>query len=518
MVDEPGQNARVQASRPLPVMGLDPRPGTMRRLSPRPLLTALLAVAAAACEPAGEPALDVTVIGEGEPVIADPSAAALSRPTEALLINAAQGLVRFDARGQVEPGLAERWNVSEDGLSYIFRIAAADWPDGGAVTAREVARILNRQLHAASRNPLKDSLGGIGEIVAMTDRVLEIRLRAPRPDLLQMLAQPQLAIVRNGHGTGPFYIDAQQDIPGAISLTRRIRIIGDDDKIEHVHLRGAKAARAIGAFGQGKAALVLGGTFIDLPAVPRGERRMRNALRFDPVAGLFGLRPARKGGPLADKQLRNLLNRTINRGALIEALNVPNLVPRATLLQAGLEGGATPPPPGWAGQPYAERVAQAIREVRAMDLDDDLKLALALPEGPGADILFNRLAADWRPLGIELIRAGDGVAADLVLVDRIAPSSSSAWFVRSFRCGLVPRCSDDADTLMDAARDAEIPAQRVAILAEAGRLLDEDGLFLAIAAPIRWSLVGDDLPGFAENIFALHPLSGLRDKPSLERQ
>ena len=75
-----------------------------------------------------------------------------------LLSNVAQGLVRFDARGQIEPGLAERWNVSDDGLSYIFRIASADWPDGRTVNAREVARILNRQLRAPSRNPLKDTL------------------------------------------------------------------------------------------------------------------------------------------------------------------------------------------------------------------------------------------------------------------------------------------------------------------------------------------------------------------------
>ena len=52
----------------------------------------------------------------------------------------------------------------------------------------------------------------------------------------------------------------------------------------------------------------------------------------------------------------------------------------------------------------------------------------------------------------------------------------------------------------------------------AGRLIDADVLFMAIAAPIRWSLVGDGLPGFAENIFARHPLSGLREKSAPERQ
>ena len=33
---------------------------------------------------------------------------------------------------------------------------------------------------------------------------------------------------------------------------------------------------------------------------------------------------------------------------------------------------------------------------------------------------------------------------------------------------------------------------------------------MPIAAPIRWSLVGDGSPGFAENIVARHPLTGLR--------
>jgi peptide/nickel transport system substrate-binding protein len=482
------------------------------------LLTAFLAGALAACQPGSEEAVDVTVIGTGAPVIVDPAGGPLSAPSAFLLANTAQGLVRFDARGQIEPGLAERWNVSDDGLSYIFRIAAADWPGGRAVNARDFARSLNRQRRAASRNPLKDTLGAVSEIVAMTDRVIEIRLTAPRPNLLQLLAQPEFAIVREGHGTGPFQPDVKQDAPGAISMTRRIRIVDDKDRIEHVHLRSADATQAILQFRDEKATLVLGGTYVDLPLVPRERGRMRNALRFDPVAGLFGLVPGRSGGPLADQQLRSLLNRTINRDALVAAFYVPGLVARTTLLQRGLEGGANPVVPGWAALPFAERHAAAVRESRQAIGDEQLKIGIALPDGPGSEILLARLAADWRPLGIELVRAGKGVPADLKLIDQVAPSSSPAWFVRSFRCGTIPLCSKEADGLMDTARGAKNAAERVALLAEAGRLIDEEVLFLPIAAPIRWSLVGDGLPGFAENIFARHPLSGLRDKPSRERQ
>ena len=491
----------------------------MSRKFPSLLLAAFLSSLLAACGAPDEQAIDVTVIGERAPALADPAAAPLSGPSEVLLSNVAQGLVRFDARGQIEPGLAESWNVSNDGLSYIFRLTSEDWPDGRPISAREVARILNRQLRSASRNPLKDTLGAVSEIVAMTDRVIEVRLRAPRPNLLQLLAQPEFAIVRQGHGSGPFQPAAIQDVPGAIELTRTIEIIDDKDQVEHVRLRHAEAARAIDRFRTGQSELVLGGTFVDLPLVGRRDRNVRNALHFDPVAGLFGLVPARSGGPLADEQLRHLLNRTIDRDALIEALNVPSLVARRTVMQAGLEGGANPVEPAWAAVPLPERRASAVSEARAAAGEDEaLRLGIALPEGPGADILFARLAADWRPLGVELVRAGDGVPADLKLIDKVAPSSSPAWFVRNFRCGVAPLCSEDADALMDTARDPMIAIQRAAMLAEAGRLIDEDALFLPIAAPIRWSLVASGLPGFAENIFARHPLSGLRSAPSRERQ
>ena len=121
-----------------------------------------------------------------------------------LRANLAQGLVRFDGAGQIEPGLAERWNVSDDGLSYIFRLAAGEWPDGRKIMARDVARILTRQIGATRGSATREALGAVEDVVAMTDRVIEIRLSAPRPHLLELLAQPDFALIREGVGSGPF--------------------------------------------------------------------------------------------------------------------------------------------------------------------------------------------------------------------------------------------------------------------------------------------------------------------------
>ena len=87
----------------------------------------------------------VSAIG-GAPRLADPSIGRLGTPSRLLLDSTAQGLVRFDAAGQIEPGLAERWIVIDGGMSYIFRLRDAEWSDGRPVTAPEVVTVLRRQI------------------------------------------------------------------------------------------------------------------------------------------------------------------------------------------------------------------------------------------------------------------------------------------------------------------------------------------------------------------------------------
>src|SRR5688500_4002934 len=108
------------------------RPNVFRRALGA-LLMAALACAGSACQRREQGTIDVAVIG-GETQLVDPAQGPLDAGEALLLGSVAQGLVRFDARGQIEPGLAERWNVSDDGLSYIFRIGSTEWPGGGRVT------------------------------------------------------------------------------------------------------------------------------------------------------------------------------------------------------------------------------------------------------------------------------------------------------------------------------------------------------------------------------------------------
>jgi oligopeptide transport system substrate-binding protein len=475
------------------------------------LALAAVALCPAACRKQPEGAIKVIVIG-GAPQLRDPALGPLPEPDKVLLANAAQGLVAFDASGNIVGGLAERWTVTDDGLSYIFRIASANWPDGRKITADQVARLLKREIGPRSKNSLKDQFGAVEDIVAMTDRVIEISVTAPRPDLLSLLAQPQMAILRGGEGSGPFKAAATNG--GGVRLTREI--VSPDDETttrQQLLLGGAPASAAIQQFAAEDADLVLGGTFADLPLTTR-VKLPRASLRFDPASGLFGLVPAHSGGPLDKAEVRQLLSQAIDRDAFVAALGVPGLAPRATLLEPGLDGVPAPAVPAWTATAYAERLAglqpQAKRLFGKMPRPP---IRLALPDGPGSDLLFQLLRRDWGALGFTVERA-QGEAADFVLIDEVAPSTSPAWFARHFRCTFVPVCDAHADQLMDGARQTPVPAQRYALLGEAAALIDAGQLFIPLAAPVRWSLVSSRIQNFAGNRYARHTLTDLEARPA----
>ena len=91
-----------------------PRP---LRLLPALALVALLG--ACGSKDDGEP-LQVAFIGA--PGSLFDRGLRLSPPAQQIRAATAEGLVALDADGEVVPALAERWIVTDDGLSYIFRL------------------------------------------------------------------------------------------------------------------------------------------------------------------------------------------------------------------------------------------------------------------------------------------------------------------------------------------------------------------------------------------------------------
>ena len=60
------------------------------------------------------------------------------------------GLVTLDAEGNLVPTMAERWDVSDDGLTYTFYLRDAQWSNGTPVTAADFEYSWKRNVDPAT--------------------------------------------------------------------------------------------------------------------------------------------------------------------------------------------------------------------------------------------------------------------------------------------------------------------------------------------------------------------------------
>ncbi|MCW3836152.1 ABC transporter substrate-binding protein [Sphingomonas canadensis] len=477
----------------------------------RPALSLALALLLGACGGGrGEEALlAVSAVG-GELRTTDPSAGPLDPAGRVLLGAIAQGLVRFDGAGQIEPGLAERWIVTDNGRSYIFRLREAAWPDGRPVTADQVVRTLRRAAAANSRNALAPFLAVIDEIVEMTPQVIEVRLRRPRPDLLKLFAQPEMAILGRG-GSGPFRSQPHPD--GGVMLT----LVPDPAQIDEadaappgprIRLRGERAAVAIARLHQGQIDAVIGGTFADWPVVVAAKVDPAT-VRIDPAIGLFGLAVTSRTGFFADAANREALSMAIDRGALTRFFRDDWAIAEA-LLPARLDSAAAPAAPTWLPLPLGARREQARTRVAAWQRAhaEPVIARIAVPAGPGGTIVWRELARGMIAIGVRPVRTGPDDPADLVLIDAVAPYDSARWFLVT-ACRACPAPLADRIT---AARDAPTLEERARRIAEADLAILADSAYIPIAQPLRWSIVTEKANGWQGNTRGWHPLNHLRNQ------
>ena len=143
------------------------------------------------------------------------------------------------------------------------------------------------------------------------------------------------------------------------------------------------------------------------------------------------------------------------------------------------------------------------------------RLRIALPEGLGADLIFERLRQDFAAIGLSALRVGENANAELRLVDENARYARAVWFLNRFNCRVRRSlCDPGADALMDEVRAASDPDDRARLLREAAASLTAANVFIPIArAPLRWSLVRGDATGFATNRIGWHPLMPMALKP-----
>lgn len=476
-------------------------------------LPLLAALALWSCGPSnGNGPVEVAVIGPPESLFQQ--GARLSPAAQHVRAATYEGMVALDPAGQVVPALAERWIVTEDGMSYIFRLRDSTWPDGEDITAADVRRLLREAIARLRGTSLGLDLGKIRDVRAMTGRVIEVRLTAPMPDFLRLLAQPELGFAMSGSGAGPMVMSRDDEtalarLSALPPETRGLPAREDWEEVARpISVRALSTSSAVAAFSRGEVDLVLGGALSDFPQAEAGPLS-RGTIQVDPAIGLLGLAVRREVGVLADPARREALSMALDRDALIEPFGLRGW--RATSWLAPPETYSVPPYPAdrWGGASLADRRRVAAARVRAWTAQSGTEavVRVSLPRGPGSDLLLRQLVDAWGTIGVSVRRVAPGETADLELRDTLARYTSPRWYLNQFNCGLkASLCSPEADALVRQSLTERDATARELLLANAHAALTAREAFIPFGAPVRWSLVRGSITNYIANPWGLHPL------------
>jgi ABC-type oligopeptide transport system substrate-binding subunit/class 3 adenylate cyclase len=187
-----------------------------------------------------EPSATLRVATSYLPNDPDPRSA-IAWPNIQLCMQLFDRLVEAWPERTIVPSLAERWEISDDGLRYVFHLREGlEWSDGMPLTAHDVEfgikRVLNPDAPGSSvaiyfvlehgqdhylRKTIDPDLIGVR---ALDDRTLEFRLAAPAPYFMSVMnrpdgaPQPRHAIERDGDAWTEV---GKQVVSGAFEIAER---------------------------------------------------------------------------------------------------------------------------------------------------------------------------------------------------------------------------------------------------------------------------------------------------------
>ncbi|WP_274424294.1 ABC transporter substrate-binding protein [Chelativorans sp. YIM 93263] len=149
-----------------------------------------------------------------EPPHLDPTAGAAAAIDEIVYANIFEGLTRIGPNGNVQPALAESWEVSDDGTVYTFHLReGVTFHDGTTFDAEDVKFSLERAMAEDSTNAQQQLFSAIETVEVIDPATVEVTLENPQGSFLYNMGWGDAVIVapesaennrENPVGTGPF--------------------------------------------------------------------------------------------------------------------------------------------------------------------------------------------------------------------------------------------------------------------------------------------------------------------------
>ena len=346
-----------------------------------PVAIALAALAAAPDGARAQTPPGVLIVAQiAEPKSLDPHAVTAVNDFR-ILMNVYDGLVRYKSGTlEVEPALAESWEISEDGTVYTFTLReGVTFHDGSALDAEAVVfnfeRMLNEDhpYHDTGPFPLSFFFSAVEAVEAVDARTVRFTLSEPYAPFLSNLAYPTGLIVspaaveehgpdfgRNPSGTGPFrFVEWESN--------SRVVVERNPDHWDGAPSLEAVVFRPITDANTRVAEMLSGGIdlMVEVPpdSIAQFESDPSYVVHEQVGPHVWFLILNAKEGPTADKKVRQAINYAIDKQAIVE-----------NVLQGTAEVAAGPVAPAfsWAYneglEPYPhdpEKARQLIEEAGA---------------------------------------------------------------------------------------------------------------------------------------------------------
>ncbi|MCA0975917.1 peptide ABC transporter substrate-binding protein [Halomonas denitrificans] len=461
-------------------------------------------------------------------------------------------LINHGPDGSLEPGLAESWTLSDDGLVYTFTLRQAHWSDGEPITADDAVFALQRLVTPATANhnanlyyPIvnaraintgkaePESLG----VSALDTHTLEIRLSEPTAYFLQAMAMTEAAplprhLLESGvedwtrPGTlvasGPFVL-ADWKPQDKVEVSRNPHYYAADEvALDGVDFHAIEDTSALmNRFRSGELDIAYG-------AVPSArfewaQENLSESLRVGPLIGsYFYMLNLRDGTPLSDKRVREALNLALDREVITERLLGMGQTPSYWFVPHTI-ASPTSARLDFHDQDMDSRRARArmLLDQAGYGPDRPLELELSYNTLEDHKKIAVAIAAMWRPLGVEIelvnreaavhfagLKQGDFEIARYGLV---ATVNDPYDFLNAYAAGGSAAASTgyadpEYDALVEASTHELDVDRRAALMTEAEqRLLDAD-VMLPIYDYVVVNLVSPDVEGWQPTALDVHPL------------
>jgi oligopeptide transport system substrate-binding protein len=368
----------------------------------------------------------------GEPESLDPHKTVSTYPW-ALQRDLFIGLITLDNDGKPAPGVAQNWEISTDGKSWVFHLRPdAKWSNGDPLTAEDFVysfrRLVDPATAAADPSDLtqlvnyreiqsgqEKDLTKLG-VEAPDPHTLHLTLSEPRLMLQYLLTDPQLFPLhrasiehwgnewtRPGHivSNGPYVMKDWVPQDQIVMAKNPNFFDAGSVRIDEVHWIGAADFdAALKRYRAGE----LDWVDIRRSHYAWAKRNMADQLHHAPANSYTFLNVnMTKGALAADIRLREALNLAIDRDLLVEKINPVDQQP-AYSINAPSVSNYTTQPMAMKGMLQSERIKRATELVAAAGYGPDhpLKLTITYPTEENSRQVLLAIRQMLLPIGIEL--------------------------------------------------------------------------------------------------------------------